>query len=465
MPCVARAESVSAAPLSAAASTAAAEPGVGEALEPAGALDVVLGEDVDEVLDGLLVRAVVEERGCEAVVSGAAGTSDAMDVVINVTGEVVVDHMDNVGDVEATRRHVGGDEHRRPPSTEGRERVFALALCAIAVDRGGHELAVAEPVLEHVGGALGLHEDERETGDRLEQIDEHGLLVVLLDKLELLCDELGRRAHASDGHKDVIVEEVHGHTLDLLREGCREHERLALGSLGHTLLLYDASDLRLESHVEHPVGLVEGEDEGAGDGDARALDEVDETARRRDEQLASTLEVAQLLADVRAAVADDGARAREVAELARLVVDLDGELTRGGEDERQRVGLARRRRLLRPEEPRDHRQEERGRLTRSGLCARHQVAADDRDGDRILLDGRRLGVAGELDVLIQDSGQVQSLEARRRRRAVTAGRFDWDVIVLVKVDTRLLTCSAGRAEDVELPTLVALALGEGVVRT
>eukprot|EP00965_Chrysotila_dentata_P149971 4952857-Pleurochrysis_carterae.AAC.1 len=39
----------------------------------------------------------------------------------------------------------------------------------------------------------------------------------------------------------------------------------------------------------------------------------------------------------------------------------------------------------------------RARLSRAGLRARHEVASEERDGDGVLLDGRRLGVAGELD--------------------------------------------------------------------
>ncbi len=49
---------------------------------------------------------------------------------------------------------------------------------------------------------------------------------------------------------------------------------------------------------------------------------------------------ARLVHDGGAAVDDDGADAGLVRELARLVVDLAGQLARGAEHERERVGLA-----------------------------------------------------------------------------------------------------------------------------
>ena len=72
----------------------------------------------------------------------------------------------------------------------------------------------------------------------------------------VLRDERGRRADAPHGHKDVTAHKLGGELLDRLGERCGEHERLALAGGGHALMLDDAADLRLESHVEHPVGFV-----------------------------------------------------------------------------------------------------------------------------------------------------------------------------------------------------------------
>eukprot|EP00965_Chrysotila_dentata_P001141 37264-Pleurochrysis_carterae.AAC.1 len=70
----------------------------------------------------------------------------------------------------------------------------------------------------------------------LEELEEHALLVLVLDEFELLRDELGSGADAADGDKNVVRQKLHRHALDLLGEGGREHERLALRSSRHALL-------------------------------------------------------------------------------------------------------------------------------------------------------------------------------------------------------------------------------------
>ena len=60
-------------------------------------------------------------------------------------------------------------------------------------------------------------------------------------------------------------------------------------------LLYDLPDLRLEAHVEHPVGLVEHQVGDSPHADLATLQEVDQPAWCGDHDLGTVLDVAQLL--------------------------------------------------------------------------------------------------------------------------------------------------------------------------
>jgi hypothetical protein len=111
-------------------------------------------------------------------------------------------------------------------------------------------------------------------------------------------------------------------------------------SIGHVLLLDDAANLRLEAHVEHAVGLVENEELDARQRDAAALNHVDEAAGRGDNHVGAAVELAHLKAGVGAAVDDDGAQRRAVAELARLVPDLRRELASRRENQHARIRAA-----------------------------------------------------------------------------------------------------------------------------
>ena len=52
----------------------------------------------------------------------------------------------------------------------------------------------------------------------------------------MLDDQVGRRADAADSQEDVVGHEVCREALDLLGEGGREEEGLALARAGHVLL-------------------------------------------------------------------------------------------------------------------------------------------------------------------------------------------------------------------------------------
>ncbi len=49
---------------------------------------------------------VAEEGGGQALFARAARAPDAVDIIVNVSGEVKIDDVGDMGDVQATRSHV-----------------------------------------------------------------------------------------------------------------------------------------------------------------------------------------------------------------------------------------------------------------------------------------------------------------------------------------------------------------------
>mmetsp|Transcript_17327 Transcript_17327/g.37215 ORF Transcript_17327/g.37215 Transcript_17327/m.37215 type:complete len:212 (-) Transcript_17327:326-961(-) len=91
-------------------------------------------EERDEVArDGAVGGRV--ERGGHALPAHAARAANAVDVRVDVARQLVVDHVEAVGHVEAARRHVRRHQHRRLAAAKRVQRVLALALRAVAVDR------------------------------------------------------------------------------------------------------------------------------------------------------------------------------------------------------------------------------------------------------------------------------------------------------------------------------------------
>ena len=79
----------------------------------------------------------------------------------------------------------------------------------------------------------------------------------------------------------------------------------------------DRLDVDDESHVEHPIGLVEDDGVDAVEPQLAAPDEVEHPTRRADHDLRAALEALDLLVHRRAAVDGDGAHVAELADAAR----------------------------------------------------------------------------------------------------------------------------------------------------
>ena len=77
-----------------------------------------------------------------------------------------------------------------------------------------------------------------------------------------------------------------GHTLHLLGPSGTPHEGLSVRS-NH---VHNLPDLRLEAHVQHPVGLVQDKVGAAVEVHLPRLQEVDQTTWRRDHYLTAWTE-------------------------------------------------------------------------------------------------------------------------------------------------------------------------------
>ena len=172
---------------------------------------------------------------------------------------------------------------------------------------------------------------------------------------------------------------------DLRRNGRREQQGLTL----FRQELDDALDVREETHIEHAVGLVEHEKLYLVQLDDLLTHQIPQTARSGDKNVHTALDRLDLR-HLRYAAEDDCCRARHVARiLAHVFVNLQCKLTGRREDERTDGALF----ALALGQSLDDRHRECTGLARAGLGAAHQVAAFEHRRDRLLLDGRRLGIA------------------------------------------------------------------------
>ncbi|ROW15354.1 hypothetical protein VPNG_02370 [Cytospora leucostoma] len=301
---------------------------------------VSLLEKVDQLTHDTPIAAV-EECGGDTSVTSTAGTTNTVHVVVDVGGQVVVHNVGDVGNIETTGSNSSCDQDGATSVTEHVESTLTLALSAVAVDGSCWEALVDEEVGQGVRHALGLDEDESQTGAvGVENVEQNGALVNVLNILDLLGDVLGSGTNTTDGQENVVLQEVTSQHLDVPREGSGEHEGLAVLNTGHVLTLHNATNLGLETHVKHTISLVEDEVLDVLQGDATTLYEIDQTSRSSHQEITSTLDLTELRANVSTTVDDTRSHPRTVGEFPRLIVNLGDQLTGRGEDERRGVGLA-----------------------------------------------------------------------------------------------------------------------------
>ena len=344
-----------------------------------------------------------------------------MDVVGRLGRHVKVHDVAHVANVDAAGEHVGCHQHVNGTVAEGRKGTLALGLAAVAVNRGSLDALALQTTAAAVGAVLGTHKDDGALRALLfEELGQQVILGLNGHREHKLVDGVGGRRGGRDLHAGRVAHQVGDLAHGLLVERRREQQRLALGRR----LAHNAADGGQKAHVEHAVGLVEHQDLNLVQVAGTLLDQIDQTARRGDQNVAAVLEGSSLRLVAHAAHNGHGDMAGDVGDLARNLVDLLGKLARGGDDEHHgatavALGLLgaattvaaaalthglRRSDVLQVVHSR---QQEGGRLAGAGLGGGKQVAALEHHGDRAGLHGRRRRVAQVLDSTKHLVGKAQ----------------------------------------------------------
>jgi len=304
---------------------------------------VCLPKQLNEISDNVLV-ATVEKSSADTRVTRAAGTSDAMDVVVNVAGQIIVDDMGDVGNVKSTGSNGGSYHDWSPASSKCLKSHLSFALGTVTVDGRSGEVVAHQEVTQHVRHPLCFDKDKSETeillGLRNEDVKQDAPLIEILDILDLLSDVFGCTSNSTNAQEDIILQKILGKHLNVSGECSTEHEGLTVRSAGHIFSLHDTSNLGFETHVKHAIGLVKDEILDVGEADAATFNQINKTARRGAKEVTTTFDKAELLIDISSTVDDGRANPGPIRELPCLVMNLGDKLTGRGEDQSGRISFA-----------------------------------------------------------------------------------------------------------------------------
>ena len=128
-----------------------------DGLEPIGDLFVCFTKKRYKATNDVFI-VTVEECGGDTRATGTTSTTNAMNVVIDVGGKVVVDDMGDVGDIETTSNNGGGNHDGSATLVEGLEGRFAFPSGSITMNGHSGVAVGVEVVGESVGHPFRLNE-------------------------------------------------------------------------------------------------------------------------------------------------------------------------------------------------------------------------------------------------------------------------------------------------------------------
>jgi hypothetical protein len=278
--------------------------------------------------------------------AGPSGPSAAVGEGVSVLGQVGVDHHVHVGQIEATRRHVGRDEDRRTSRAEGFQRTIALGLRAITGDGGCPEAVVHEPLVQLTHTLARAAEQDRLGVARSQQhVHDRGQAVfgphevghemdVLVQTGSCVVAQTGS-AVASGINALGVALVARSHPFDVARHGGREEQRPAFG--GRTA--EEVFEIVLESEIKHLVRLVEDQDTNGRKVQRLPAVQIHVPPRRSHGDVETGAQSTQVVGHVRAARERSEPQPGVGEQPLELLGDLDGQLTRGRDHQAARRHL------------------------------------------------------------------------------------------------------------------------------
>ena len=204
----------------------------------------------------------------------AATTTNTMEVVFHIGGEIEVDDDVNVVDVDTTGNEIGGAENTGVTITEVLHNLFTFTLGHVGVDGGDGVVGVVELLRDVVDLSAGVDEDDGlGNGDGFVEIHESFELVVFFNGDVELLDTIEGEGFLTDENTGGVTHELLGEFEDITGHGGGEEADL-------DITRHEAEDfvnLFLETLGEHFIGFIENHNLHHVSAEGTTLHDVEDT--------------------------------------------------------------------------------------------------------------------------------------------------------------------------------------------
>jgi hypothetical protein len=258
-------------------------------------------------------------------------TTDTVDVVLTVGGQVVVDDKGHLLDIDTTSEEISGDQDTRRARAELLHDDVALTLVHVSVHSRDGEVTRGKLVGEPVNLSSGVAEDDSlSDGNGLVEVGEGiELPVFLLDGHVELLDTFEGKLVLLDQDTDRVAHELSGDLEHILGHGGGKKDDLSR----LRKKLEDVVDLLGETTRQHLISLVKNEHLHGVGLEETTLDHVLHTARSSNDDLGTVLKSLHVITDAGTTNASVALDANEVTESNDDLLDLLSKLTGWCEDQ------------------------------------------------------------------------------------------------------------------------------------
>jgi len=258
-------------------------------------------------------------------------TSNTVNVVLTVRGQIKVDDQRDLLDVNTTRQQIRRDQHARRTGAKLAHDDITLALVHVSVHARDGEIALLHFFLEPVDLASGVAvDDSLRDGERLVEIAQ-GLELPLfaLDRNVELLDTFQGQFVLLDQDADGFAHEAFRHFEHVQGHGGREKADL------HCFRkeLENVVNLVLETARKHLIGFVQEELLDAVEAEGPAVDHVVDATGGSNDNVDASLEGTNVITDGGSSDAGVNGNVHVIAEGEYDLLDLLGEFSRRGQDE------------------------------------------------------------------------------------------------------------------------------------
>jgi hypothetical protein len=249
------------------------------------------------VLDLLDEAGILRENEVDggSLSTKTTSSTDSVDVVLLLDGELVVDNESNLLDIDTSSKQVGGDEDTDSSLSELLHNDITLNLVHLSVHDAHGEFVFSHGLLELFYALLGVTVNERlvnvQVSVQLKE-DVH-LPLFLLDSDVILSDTFKSELLTLNKNLGGVSHEVLGELQNIWRESSREKRNLDVSGK----VLEDVLNLVLEPAREHLIGLVQNEEFQVIGLHETTLHHVHDTSGGSDNDVDSSLQNSDVFAD------------------------------------------------------------------------------------------------------------------------------------------------------------------------